>query len=184
MNLWHEIPHGYEKDGTINVIIEIPDGSNNKYEIDKKTGLISLDRANYTSAPYPFDYGFVPRTLWEDNDPLDVVVLTTFPLHPGILVKVRPVAVIEMIDDGESDYKIIGVPEKDRRWEDTHDIDQINGHKLKEIIHFFETYKHLKSDGERAVVEIKGKKGVKEAHEAIQKSIEIYNEKFNDKDFE
>jgi len=180
MNLWHEIPHGYKEGGSINVIIEIPDGSNNKYEIDKKTGLISLDRANYSSAPYPFDYGFVPQTLWEDNDPLDVVVLTTFPLHPGILVKVRPVAVIEMIDDGESDYKVIGVPEKDRRWEDTQELEDINGHKIKEIIHFFETYKHLRSDGEKAIVQIDGKKGKKEAHEAIAKSIKLYNEKYGE----
>lgn len=178
MNLWHEISHGYQKNGTINVIVEIPEGSNNKYEIDKKTGLISLDRANYSSAPYPFDYGFVPQTLWEDNDPLDVVILTTFPLHPGIMVKVRPVAVIEMIDDGESDYKIIGVPEKDRRWEDTKDLKDINGHKVKEIIHFFETYKHLKSDGHTAKVEIKDTKGRKDAHLAIEKSIKMYKEKF------
>jgi inorganic pyrophosphatase len=179
MNLWHEIPHGYTEGGTINVIIEIPDGSNNKYEIDKTTGLISLDRANFSSAAYPFDYGFVPRTLWEDNDPLDVVVLTTFPLHPGILVKVRPIAVIEMIDDGESDYKVIGVPEKDRRWEDTQELKDINGHKIKEIIHFFETYKHLGSDGRKATVEIKGTKGREEAHEAIAKSIKLYNDKFS-----
>lgn len=180
MNLWHDISHGYKTDGTINVIIEIPDGSNNKYEIDKKTGLISLDRANYSSAPYPFDYGFVPQTLWDDNDALDVVVLTTFPLQTGILVKVRPIAVIEMIDGGESDYKIIGVPEKDRRWEDIQDISDINGHKLKEIIHFFKTYKHLKSDGEPAVVEIKNTLGKKEAHEAISRSINIYKEKFGE----
>lgn len=131
MNLWHEISRGEDTPNIINVIVEIPDGSNNKYEIDKETGLIALDRANYSSAPYPFDYGFVPQTLWEDNDPLDVVILTTFPLHPGILVRVRPVAVMEMIDDGESDYKIIGVPEEDRRWEDVQDIGDLNKHKLK-----------------------------------------------------
>ncbi len=178
MNLWHEVSPGSDVPNLINVIIEIPEGSNNKYEIDKKNGLISLDRANYTSAPYPFDYGFVPQTLWDDNDPLDVVVLTTFPLHPGILVKVRPIAVIEMIDDGESDYKIIGVPEKDRRWEDTQDLKDINGHKVKEIIHFFQTYKHLKSDGKPVKVEIKGTKGRDDAMKAIEKSLEIYQKKF------
>lgn len=177
MNLWHEISLGDDVPNTINTIIEIPEGSNNKYEIDKDTGLIKLDRANYSSAPYPFDYGFAPQTLWEDNDPLDVVVLTTFPLHPGILVKVRPVAVMEMIDDGESDYKIIGVPADDKRWEDTQDLNDLNKHKVKEIEHFFKTYKELKGKG--TIVEINGIKGKKEAMEAIEKSIQLYKEKFN-----
>jgi inorganic pyrophosphatase len=177
MNLWHEISLGDNVPNTINTIIEIPEGSNNKYEIDKTTGLIKLDRANYSSAPYPFDYGFCPQTLWEDNDPLDVVVLTTFPLHPGILVKVRPIAVMEMIDGGESDYKIIGVPDDDKRWNDTQTLEDLNKHKLKEIEHFFKTYKELK--GEDDVVEIRGIKGKKEALEAIDKSVRLYKEKFN-----
>ena len=182
MNLWHEIPRGDNIPNEVNVIIEIPDGSNNKYEIDKETGLIALDRANYSSSPYPFDYGFVPQTLWEDNDALDVVVLTTFPLQTGILVKVRPVAVMEMIDDGESDYKVIGVPANDRRWEDVHDLEDLNKHKVKEIEHFFKTYKQLKKDGEEVKVEIRGTKGKKEAMEAIEKSIKIYDEKFPKKE--
>lgn len=177
MNLWHEISLGDNVPNTINTIIEIPEGSNNKYEIDKTTGLIKLDRANYSSAPYPFDYGFCPQTLWEDNDPLDVVVLTTFPLHPGILVKVRPIAVMEMIDGGESDYKIIGVPDDDKRWNDTQTLEDLNKHKLKEIEHFFKTYKELK--GEDDVVEIRGIKGKKEALKAIEKSVRLYKEKFN-----
>lgn len=176
MNLWHEISKGDNIPEKFNTIIEIPKGSENKYEIDKETGLISLDRANYSAASYPFDYGFVPQTLWEDNDPLDVVVLSTFPLFPGILVEVRPVAVMEMIDDGESDYKIIAVPSEDKRWDDVQDIEDLNKHKIKEIQHFFETYKHL--DGKGTVVEINGVKGKKEAIEAVNKSIELYNEKY------
>ena len=86
MNLWHDIPLGDNAPEEINVIIEIPKGSNNKYEIDKKTGLIKLDRANYSSAAFPYDYGFAPQTLWEDGDALDVIVLTTYPLQTGILV--------------------------------------------------------------------------------------------------
>ncbi|HMP67378.1 MAG TPA: inorganic diphosphatase [Candidatus Paceibacterota bacterium] len=178
MNLWHEISRGNKIPELINVIVEIPAGSNNKYEIDKKTGLISLDRANYTSSAYPFDYGFVPQTLWDDNDPLDVVILTTFPLYPGILVQVRPIAVIEMIDDGESDYKVIGVPNDDRRWEDTHDLQDISNHRIKEISHFFRTYKQLKKDGEEVQVEIRGVKGRDEAINAIKKSIETYDKKY------
>ena len=177
MNLWHEISRGNTPE-EINVIIEIPKNSPNKYEIDKETGLIALDRTNYSSSAYPFDYGFVPQTLWEDNDPLDVVVLTTYPLAPGILVKVRPVAVMEMIDDGESDYKIIGVPVNDQRWEDVQDLEDINKHNLKEYKHFFETYKALKSDGTETVVTIPKISGKKEAIEAVEKSIEIYEAKY------
>lgn len=177
MNLWHEVSKGENIPNEINVIIEIPKNSPNKYEIDKDTGLISLDRANYSSAPYPFDYGFVPQTLWEDNDPLDVVVLTTFPLHPGILVKSRPVAVMEMIDDGESDYKIIAVPVDDKRWDDTHDLADLNKHMMKEFVHFFETYKELKK-GQKDIVKIPKISGKKEAMEAVLKSVDLYNQKF------
>jgi inorganic pyrophosphatase len=174
MNLWHDITPGTAEE--MNVIIEIPRGSNNKYEIDKETGLIKLDRANYSSAAYPFDYGLVPQTLWHDGDPLDVVLLTTYPLLPGILVTARPVAVMKMIDSGESDYKIIAVPTEDKRWEDVKDIGDINQHTLKEIKHFFETYKLLK--GKPAPVEIGATKGKKEAVETFNESIKLYQAKF------
>ena len=176
MNLWHDIPLGDEAPEEINVIIEIPKGSNNKYEIDKETGLIKLDRANYSSAAFPYDYGFAPQTLWEDGDALDVIVLTTYPLQTGILVTVRPVAVIEMIDSGESDFKIIGVPTEDKRWDDVNDLPDLNKHMLKEFQHFMETYKILK--GKPAPVEIKGIKGKAEALEAIKISVELYKAKF------
>lgn len=172
MNLWHDVPLGENAPDEINVIIEIPKGSPNKYEIDKKTGLIKLDRANYSAAPYPFDYGFAPQTYWEDGDPLDVIVLTTFPLAPGILIAVRPVAVMDMVDSGESDYKIIAVPVEDKRWEDVQDLPDVNRHSLKEYQHFFETYKVLK--GKLSPVEIKGVYGKKEALEAVRKSVELY----------
>lgn len=178
MNLWHEISRGEKTPEELNVIIEIPKNSPNKYEVDKETGLIALDRANYSSAPYPFDYGFVPQTLWDDGDPLDVVVLTTFPLFPGILVKVRPVAVMEMIDDGDSDYKILAVPVDDKRWDDTNDLEDLNKHMIKEFVHFFETYKELKK-GQKDIVKIPKISGKKEAQEAVLKSIKLYEEKFN-----
>lgn len=179
MNLWHDVPLGDNIPNEINVIIEIPKGSNNKYEIDKATGLIKLDRANYSSAAYPFDYGFAPQTLWEDGDALDVIVLTTYPLNVGILVTVRPVAVMEMIDAGESDYKVIAVPVDDKRWDDVNDLPDINTHSLKEFQHFFETYKELK--GKPAPVEIRGIKGKDEAFAAVTKSIELYQKKFGSK---
>ncbi|OGG55011.1 hypothetical protein A3D62_03135 [Candidatus Kaiserbacteria bacterium RIFCSPHIGHO2_02_FULL_49_11] len=176
MDLWRETPLGEKVPEEFNTIIEIPKGSFNKYEIDKETGLIKLDRANYSATPYPFDYGFAPQTYWEDNDPLDVVVLTTFPLYPSIVVLVRPVAVMEMIDSGKSDYKIIAVPADDRRWDNVKDLEDVNEHNLKEFKHFFETYKQL--NGKSDVVEVKGYKGRAEAIETIKKSIKMYQEKF------
>ena len=175
MNLWHDVPLGEKAPDEINVIVEIPKGSNNKYEIDKKTGLIKLDRANFSAAPYPFDYGFAPQTLWDDGDALDVVVLSTYPLSTGILVAVRPVAVMEMIDTGESDFKVIGVPVDDKRWEDIKDLADLNKHNLKEYKHFFETYKQLKGDE----VVVHGFKGRKEALEAVKKSVDLYQKKFS-----
>ena len=110
MNLWHDVSMGKNVPEEINVIVEINKGSKNKYEIDKETGLIALDRTLHTAQDYPFDYGFVPQTLWDDNDALDVVLLTTYPLVPGILVAARPVAIMHMVDGGEADEKIIAVP--------------------------------------------------------------------------
>jgi len=176
MNLWHDIPLGDDAPNEINVIIEIPRGSNNKYEIDKETGLIKLDRANYSAAAFPYDYGFAPQTLWEDNDALDVILLSTYPLFPGCLVKARPVAVMDMVDTGESDYKIIAVPVDDKRWDDVQDLADLNKHSLKEYQHFMETYKALK--GKPAPVEIKGIYGKAQAIEAIVKSTELYRQKF------
>ena len=175
MNLWHDVPLGENVPDEINAIIEIPKGSNNKYEVDKETGLIKLDRANYSAAAYPFDYGFAPQTLWEDGDPLDVIVLTTYPLYPGILVAVRPVAGIDMIDSGEGDYKVIAVPVDDKRWDDVNDLKDLNQHALKEFQHFFETYKALK--GKPAPVEIRAIEGKAKALEAVTRSTILYKEK-------
>ena len=176
MNLWHDVPLGDKAPEEINAIIEIPKGSYNKYEIDKETGLIALDRANYNAAPFPFDYGFAPQTLWEDNDPLDIIVLSTFPLQSGLLVRVRPIGVMEMIDAGESDYKVLTVPSADRRWEDINDLTDLNKHLVREIQHFFETYKNLK--GKPAVVDIKGFKGKNDAIAAVEKAVRLYKEKY------
>jgi len=179
MNLWHDVTIGKNAPEEFNCIIEIPKGSHNKYEIDKETGIIALDRANYNSAPYPFDYAFIPQTFWEDGDALDVLVLTTYPLNVGILVAVRPVALMEMNDSGESDYKILAVPVNDRRFENIQDLPDLNAHMLKEYAHFFETYKILKGDDPKKYpVTVAGYKGKKEAIDAIARSIELYKEKF------
>jgi inorganic pyrophosphatase len=180
MNLWHDISIGKNAPEEFNCIIEIPKGSHNKYEIDKETGLIALDRANYDATPYPFDYAFVPQTLWEDGDALDVLVLTTYPLNVGIMVAVRPVAVMDVNDSGESDYKILAVPVGDKRFDDIKDLADLNKHMLKEFKHFFETYKNLKSDDpKKYLVTVAGYKGRKEAIEAIKKSQVLYSEKFS-----
>jgi len=177
MNLWHDISVGKNSPKIINAIIECPKGSKNKYELDKATSLIKLDRAMKTSQDYPFDYGFVPQTLWEDGDPLDIIVLTTYPLSPGILLEARPVGVMRMIDCGEGDDKIIAVPESDPRWDNITDIKDVNPHMLKEFKHFFETYKTI----EDKKVVINGFQGKKMALKAIEKGRKIYKKKFGKK---
>jgi inorganic pyrophosphatase len=173
MNLWHEVEPGTKE--AMNVIIEINKGSKNKYEIDKKTGLIALDRVAHTAQDFPFDYGFVPRSFWHDNDPLDVVLLTTHPLLPGILVRARPVAIMNMIDGGESDDKIIAVPIDDPRFEKVQELGDINPHTLKEIEHFYSTYKKLQNK----VVEVTGFKSKKEAESVFEESLKLYSEKYS-----
>lgn len=172
MNYWHDVkPGDAEK---MNVVVEINRGSKNKYEVDKETGLIALDRVLYSAQDFPFDYGFVPQSLWEDNDPLDVVILTTYPLLPGILARVRPVGLIKMIDNGEADDKIIAVPTDDPRWATVKDLADINPHQLKEIEHFFTTYKKLQN---KEVV-INGFQGKAEAQAVFAKGLDLYNQKY------
>lgn len=171
MNLLHDIESGSVEE--MNVIVEIPKGSKNKYEIDKKTGLIALDRAMHSAQDYPFDYGFVPQTLWDDGDALDVVLLTTYPLAPGILVRARPVAIMNMIDSGESDAKIIAVPCDDPRWKEVTNLATVNKHTIKEIQHFFETYKQIQNKE----VKIEGVEDIEKAKEAFEKGREMYKSK-------
>lgn len=172
MNYLHDLKPG--ESGNITTIIEINKGSKNKYEIDKATGLIALDRAMHTSQDYPFDYGFVPQTLWEDGDALDVVLLTTYPLFPGVMVRVRPVAIINMIDSGESDAKIVAVPAEDPRFDNIKDLSDVNKHTIKEIEHFFLTYKQI----QKKTVSIASIEGKEKAEEAFAKSLQIYKDKF------
>lgn len=168
MNLLHDIPAGTTD--VMNVIIEIPKFSKNKYEIDKETGLIALDRVMHSAQDYPFDYGFVPQTLFDDGDALDVVLLTTYPLAPGILVRARPVAIMEMTDGGERDDKVVAVPVDDPRFDHVKDIGDLNPHFQKEMTHFFETYKKVQNKE----VSIGQWQGAKEAKEAFEKSCEMY----------
>lgn len=169
MNLLHDIAPGTKEE--MNVIIEINKGSHNKYEIDKKTGVIKLDRVMHSAQDYPFDYGFVPQTLWDDGDALDVVVLTTYPLAPGILAEVRPVGIMHMIDGGEADEKIVAVASGDPRYADVQDIGDVNKHVLKEMAHFFATYKQIQKK-EVAVGEFEGREAAKAAFERAREMYE------------
>ncbi|MDB5245273.1 MAG: Inorganic diphosphatase [Parcubacteria group bacterium] len=170
MNLLHDIAPGTASE--MNVIIEIPRGSKNKYEIDKETGIIALDRVNHTAQAYPFDYGFVPQTLWDDGDALDVVVLTTEALFPGLLLQARPVGIMHMIDGGEADEKVIAVPVGDPRFDGVKDIKDVNPHTLKEITHFFATYKQL----QEKVVEVGEFEDAVAAKEAFARSVKLYSD--------
>ncbi len=172
MNLWHDIDPGTADEMT--VIIEIPRGSNNKYEIDKETGMIALDRVLHSAQTFPFDYGFVPKTLWDDGDALDVILLSTNPLPSGILVRVRPVALMNMIDSGEADDKVIAVPLDDPRWNEVRDLPDINKHTVREIEHFYSTYKKLQNKE----VNVTGFTGAAEAKAAFSRGQSLYAEKF------
>ncbi len=174
MNLLHEVSAGKKTPDEINVIVEINKGSKNKYELDKETGLIKLDRVMYTSQDYPFDYGFVPQTHWHDGDPLDVVLLTTHPLVPGLLLTARPIGVLDMVDDGESDAKILAVPVKDPRWNEVKDLQDVNLHTIEEIKHFFETYKQI----QKKEVTIPTIRDAKAAKEVIAEGIALYKKEF------
>ena len=171
MNLWHDIEPGTGDEMT--VVVEIPRGSNNKYEIDKESGLIKLDRVLHSAQTFPFDYGFVPKTLWDDGDALDVMILTTNPLSSGIVVHVRPVGLMHMIDSGESDDKVLAVPLDDPRFAHVKDLGDVNKHTIKEIEHFFSTYKKLQNKE----VEVKGFVGAEDAKAAFLRARKLYDEK-------
>lgn len=172
MNYWHDIKSGTADE--MNVIIEIPKGSKNKYEIDKETGLIAFDRALHTAQDYPFEYGFVPQTLWDDGDALDVVMFATYPLFPGTLVKARPIGIMRMTDSGESDDKVIVVPIGDPRWNDVNDIKDLNAHTLKETSHFFTTMKILQDK----IITVDGFEGKEAVAQALEHGQKLYQAKF------
>lgn len=174
MNLWHDIPYG-NKD-VLNVIIEIPMLSRVKYELDKDTGLIKYDRVLYSPMHYPANYGFVPQTLWDDGDPLDVLVLGAEPLVPGCLVEARPIGVLDMVDGGEGDAKVLAVPAADPRWKNTKDISDLEPHALEEIKHFFTVYKDL----QKKKVEVGEWRDAISAKADVIKSIESYKNRAKD----
>lgn len=140
---YKHIPLGSEAPDKVNVVMEIQKGSRNKYEYDEELDVIKLDRVLHASVFYPTDYGFLPETRSEDGDHLDALVLSSENLMTGSMAEVRPVGVLEMVDGGDLDWKIIAVVDADPRWRQVSEIDDVNEHYKKEIAHFFATYKHL-----------------------------------------
>jgi len=171
LHLWRDLPPGRNPPEEVTAVIEIPSGSRNKYELDKVTGLMKLDRVLYSSVHYPGDYGFIPRTLHEDNDPLDILVMVKEQTFSGCMIDVRPIGVLRMRDRGEPDDKILGVPLHDPGHEEYFDIADIPRHMLKEIEYFFATYKDL--EGKR--VQVVGWEKSHEAMRIVQESIVRYD---------
>ncbi|MEX1997151.1 MAG: inorganic diphosphatase [Candidatus Andersenbacteria bacterium] len=174
MDYWHDITAGSNVPDTINVVVEIPKGSQNKYEYDKDNKIFKLDRVLFSPIHYPGDYGLIPQTLGLDNDPLDALVLVNYPTYPGTLIEARPIGVLKMQDNGEEDDKILCVPLHDIRLTDLDDMDSIHKAVREEIAHFFEVYKQL--EGKRII--LGGWQPAAEAKKIITAAAARYQEKF------
>lgn len=173
-NIWHDISPKRITPEEFMCVVEIPKGSKNKYELDKETGFLMLDRILHTSTHYPANYGFIPRTYGDDGDPLDVLLLCEQTLEPLALVKAYPIGVISMIDNGRNDEKIIAIPYNDPTYNHYTDIDQLPAHIFDEMRHFFTVYKNLENKT-TAVNEVSGRAN---AVKVIGAAIESYIDNF------
>ena len=174
MNIWHDIDSDRIKPKDFMAVIEIGKGSKCKYELDKETGVLRLDRILYTSTHYPANYGFIPRTYADDLDPLDVLVLCSESLYPMTTVRCYPIGIISMIDNGRHDEKIIAIPFNDPTYNTYKDISQIPTHIFEEMTHFFKVYKELEGK-DTDVDEVKNSE---EAKSVIEKAIDSYIQNF------
>lgn len=174
MNIWHDISPKRIKPERFFAVIEISKGGKNKYEMDKETGFLKLDRVLFTSTHYPANYGFIPRTYASDGDPLDVLVLCSEQIHPMTLVECKPIGVLKMIDNGDADEKIIAVPVNDPNYNYYEDVSMLPSHRLDEIKNFFEVYKTLEHDKITTVSEISDRS---EAVKVIADCIDSYIDK-------
>lgn len=174
-NLWHELPTGPKPPDRVYAIIEIPTGSRNKYEYSKRTGVIVLSRVLYSSVHYPGDYGLLPRTHYDDGDPLDILVITTEPTFPGCVIEARPIGMFRMLDRGKADDKVIAVPATDPNFNDINSMDDFPKHYRREVGHFFSTYKQL----EDIEVEPVGWESAEFAKTQIRHAMQLYEEAFS-----
>lgn len=174
-NLISSISIGKNPPFEVNCLVEIPKGCANKYEYDKQNHVFKLDRVLYSAVFYPTEYGIIPQTFnKEDGDPLDVMVLSTFPTFPGCLISCRPIGVLRLIDSGEEDYKIIAVSANDPRFEEIKDLEDLTTHAKKEIKNFWENYVELQKDKK---IKVEGWGRREKAHEIIKKAIEEFQKK-------
>ncbi len=173
MNPWHDVELGADCPEYFNAVIEIPIGSNVKYELDKVTGLLRVDRVLFSSVHYPANYGFLPRTYCDDNDPLDVLVLGQTQVVPLCIIRAKTIGVMQMIDENEEDDKIIAVHADDPEYRHYRDISELPEHRLKSVQRFFEDYKAL----ENKKVKVERFMGRIDACHIIEKSIRLYEEK-------
>ena len=175
MNIWHDIEESRIQSKDFTAVIEIPKASKCKYELDKHTGILQLDRILYTSTHYPANYGFIPRTYADDGDPLDVLVLCSEPIVPMTLVQVYPIGAMRMIDGGKQDDKIIAVPFSDPTHRGVKSIDELPPHIFDEIMHFFIVYKQLENK-QTAVKELFDRA---EAEQIVANAINDYKKLMN-----
>ena len=172
---WHDVPIGENVPGEFNVVVEIPKGSKVKYELDKETGMLLVDRVLYSSVVYPSNYGFIPRTLGDDDDPLDMLVIMQEPVQPLSILRVKPIGMMPMVDDGENDEKIICVHLDDPEYRDYEHFDDLPEHRTDELQRFFQDYKVL----ENKEVTVGDMSGPEDAREVLNHAINLYEEKFS-----
>jgi len=172
---WHDVEIGEDAPREFQVLVEIPKSSKVKYELDKETGLLKVDRVLYSSVHYPANYGFIPQTLGDDGDPLDVLVLMQEPVYPLSLLTVRPIGMMHMVDEGEDDEKIICVPLEDPEYRSYDSYDELPQHRLDELKSFFEDYKKL----EDKEVNVEDFADTKEAMRAVEHAMGLYQEQFS-----
>src|SRR5215831_20272008 len=175
---WHGVHYGEQAPRIVNAIIEIPQGSRCKYEIDKSSGLLKLDRVIYSSFYYPCNYGFIPRTYGDDKDPLDILVLTSLSVTPLTLMEAKVIGVMEMIDSGDADDKIISVANHDPGVNHYNNIEELPTHFFEELRHFFEEYKAL----EKKTVKVADFGDKAKALDIVQDGIHLYRDKFRNRD--